>query len=136
MRTRTTELRGAGVNPFDVRSVNILDVATMAAMAVAAAVVLARGRGAPWSVLGGTGFALLALTRLANLLVLQWLVRSDATPIYERVRTLQLLNGAVSLIGTIGLALLLAAVLAGRSRAAAGPTTTGATAPAGSSPPA
>ena len=124
------------MNPFDVRSVNILDVATMAAMAVAAAVVLARGRGASWSVLGCAGFGLLAATRLANLLVLQWLVRSDATPIYERVRTLQLLNGAVSLIGTIGLALLLAAVLAGRSRAAAGPTTTGATAPAGSSPPA
>lgn len=124
------------MNPFDVRSVNVLDVATMTALAVAAAVVLARGRGAPWSVLGGTGFALLALTRLANVLVLQWLVRSDATPIYERVRTLQLLNGAVSLIGTIGLALLLAAVLAGRSRGSAAPTTTGATAPAGSPPPA
>ena len=82
------------MNPFDVRSVNVLDVATMVALVVAAAVVLTRGRGAPWSVLGGTGFALLALTRLANLLVLQWLVRSDATPIYERVRTLQLLNGA------------------------------------------
>ena len=125
------------MNPFDVRSVNVLDAATMVALVVAAAVVLARGRAAPWSVLGGTGFALLALTRLANLLVLQWLVRSDASPVYERVRTLELLNGAVSLIGTAGLGLLLAAVLAGRSGAsAASPTAAGAEAQPGYPPPA
>jgi hypothetical protein len=107
------------VNPFDVRSVNVLDVVTMGALVVAAAVVLARGRAAAWSVLGSVGFGLLALTRVANLLIFQWLVRSDNAPIYERVRTVQWLNGGVALLGTIGLGLLLAAVLVGRSRPAA-----------------
>ena len=107
------------MNPFDVRGVNVLDVATMVALVVAAAVVLARGRAAAWSVLGGVGFGLLALTRLANLLVFQWLVRSGGAPVYDRVRTVQWLNGGVALLGTIGLGLLLAAVLVGRSRPAA-----------------
>ena len=123
------------MNPFDVRSVNVLDVATMVALVVAAAVVLARGRAAAWSVLGGAGFGLLAVTRLANLLALQWLVRSDGAPIYERVRTMQWLNGGVALLGTVGLALLLASVLAGRSTATAATAPSSVPNPGAASPP-
>lgn len=122
--------------PFYVGGVNLLEVLVFLALLVAGAALLLRGRGASWSVLGGCGFGVLAVARLANLLSYQWLIRSSGTPAYQRIRVLEWFSAGVTILGLAGLGLLLAAVLAGRSRAAAGPTTTGATAPAGSPPPA
>lgn len=123
--------------PFYVGGVNLLEVLVFLALLVAGAALLLRGRGASWSVLGGCGFGVLAVARLANLLSYQWLIRSSGTPAYQRIRVLEWFSAGVTILGLAGLGLLLAAVLAGRSRAtAATRTATGAAESSGFPPPA
>jgi hypothetical protein len=110
---------------FDIHGVNVLDVLSIALFVGAAALVLARGRGAPWAVRAAAGLGLLALARFGGILALQWLLWSRGTGIVEKSRLYSYVQAGLWLVGTAGLALLVVAVLSQRrepaARAAASP---------------
>jgi hypothetical protein len=102
------------LNPFDIRGVNVLDVLTVALLVGAAALVLARGRGARWARRAAAGIGLLALSRLLAIVALQWLLWERQTGMVEKVRAYSWMQACLCLLGTTGLVVLVVAVLTQR----------------------
>lgn len=99
---------------FDIRGVNVLDVVVIVLLLGAARVVLTRGRGATWAARAAAGLGLLALTRLGGVLAFQWLLWEQEGPLIERARLYSWIQAGLSLANTVGLVLLVVAVLTGR----------------------
>src|SRR6476661_2660565 len=105
---------GTMLNPFEIGSVNVLEVVTVALLAGAAALVLSRGRNARWARRAAAGVGLLALSRLLGILALQWLLWERQTAMVEKVRAYSWVQAGLWLLSTAGLVLLVVAVLTQR----------------------
>jgi len=108
------------LNPFEIGSVNVLEVVTVALLAGAAALVLSRGRNARWARRAAAGVGLLALSRLLGILALQWLLWERQTAMVEKVRAYSWMQAGLWLLSTAGLVLLVVAVLTQREAPAPG----------------
>ena len=107
---------------FDIQGVNVLDMLSVALFLGAGALVLARGRGAAWALRAAAGLGLLALARLGGILALQWLLWSRGVGIVEKSRVYSYVQAGLWVVSTVGLALLVVAVLSQRRVPAASGT--------------